>query len=157
MDIILPNQRSSEDSDFVDGLALTALEEKLKGFDVFDKIDKEKTLVEVHLEIPKFKIESTIKLNEILKNLGMTDMFKVTAANFGNISDETLVVTDAIQKAFVEVDEVGTTAAAATAILIGTRSASGQRFIADHPFLFFVRDLQTGLLLFQGRVANPTL
>ena len=136
---------------------MQALEGKLKGFDVFSKIEKEKDLTKVHLEIPRFKIESAIQLNTILKEHGMTDMFDDTAADFGGISDENLVVSDAIQKAFMEVDEVGTTAAAATAIVIGTRSATSENFIANRPFLFFVRDLQTGLLLFQGRVANPTL
>ena len=136
---------------------MQALDGKLKGFDIFSKIEKEKASTKVHLEIPRFKIESTIQLNKILKELGMTDMFDDTAADFEGISDENLVVSDAIQKAFVEVDEVGTTAAAATAIVIGTRSATSEKFIANRPFLFFVRDLQTGLLLFQGRVANPTL
>ena len=57
----------------------------------------------------------------------------------------------------IEVDEEGTVAAAATAIIMETESAAPPRvkFIADHPFLFFLRDLQTGLLLFQGRVVNP--
>ena len=136
---------------------MQALDGKLKGFDIFSKIEKEKASTKVHLEIPRFKIESTIQLNKILKELGMTDMFDDTAADFEGISDENLVVSDAIQKAFMEVDEVGTTAAAATAIVIGTRSATSKSFIANRPFLFFVRDLQTGLLLFQGRVANPTL
>ena len=58
--------------------------------------------------------------------------------------------------AMIEVDEEGTVAAAATAIIMSSRSASLKvKFIADHPFLFFLRDLQTGLLLFQGRVVNP--
>ena len=129
----------------------------LKGFDVFSKIEKEKALTRVHLEIPTFKIESTLQLTKILKEFGMTDMFDDTAADFGGISDENLVVSDAIQKAFMEVDEVGTTAAAATAIVIGTRSATSKKIVANRPFLFVVRDLQTGLLLFQGMVANPTL
>ena len=140
----------------VDGSALATLERKLKGFNVFDTIEKEKVMGKVHLEIPKFKIETTIHLSEVLKSLGMTDMFDESAADFGGISEENLVVTNAIQKAFIEVDEIGTTAAAATSLVIGTRSAARQIFIADHPFLFFVRDLQTGLLLFQGRLANPT-
>ena len=84
----------------------------LKGFDVFSKIEKEKALTRVHLEIPTFKIESTLQLTKILKEFGMTDMFDDTAAAFGGISDENLVVSDAIQKAFMEVDEDGATAAA---------------------------------------------
>ena len=64
-----------------------------------------------------------------------------------------------IQKAMIEVDEEGTVAAAATAIRISTRSLTSTpekiKFIADHPFIFFLRDLKTGLLLFQGRVVDP--
>ena len=59
----------------------------------------------------------------------------------------------------IEVDEEGTVAAAATSVMISARSAFLRRkvkFVADHPFLFFLRDLQTGMLLFQGRVANPS-
>ena len=59
----------------------------------------------------------------------------------------------------IEVDEEGTVAAAATGIAMGTRSAIMKRkmdFNANHPFLFFIRDLQTGMLLFQGRVVDPS-
>ena len=59
----------------------------------------------------------------------------------------------------IEVDEEGTVAAAATAIIMDTESEYPEdypeEFNADHPFLFFLRDLETGLLLFQGRVVNP--
>ena len=137
---------------------MQALEGKLQDFDILKT--SEKSLVPVHLEIPKFKIESTIDLVPILKDLGMTDMFNGLTANFSGISkNERLFVSKAIQKAFIEVDEVGTTAAAATAFVLTTRSGgSGPvEFIADHPFLFFLRDLQTGLVLFQGRMVDPTL
>ena len=81
-------------------------------------------------------------------------------ANLKGLSVMPLKVTEAIQKAFIEVDETGTEAAAVTAILVGSRSVVGPRtldfFVADHPFLFFVRDLQTKLLLFQGRVTVPS-
>ena len=61
-----------------------------------------------------------------------------------------------IQKAMIEVDEEGTEAAAATAIVSNDYEMSEKiEFIADHPFLFFLRDLKTGLLLFQGRVVDP--
>ena len=57
----------------------------------------------------------------------------------------------------IEVDEEGTVAAAASAVIMDMRSGGSRppRFIADHPFLFFLRDLQTGMLLFQGRMVNP--
>ena len=63
-----------------------------------------------------------------------------------------------IQKAMIEVDEEGTVAAAATAVIMSESEEYEEpkvQSIADHPFLFFLRDLQTGLLLFQGRVVNP--
>ena len=84
-------------------------------------------------------------------------------ANFKGISDTPLHVSDAVQKALIEVDEAGTDAAAASsAFAVGSKKSGtgGQKmehFVADHPFLFYVRDLQTKLLLFQGRVALPTL
>ena len=136
---------------------MQALEGKLQDLDIFKT--SEKSLIPVHLEIPKFKIESTIDLVPILNDLGMTDMFN--AANFSGISkNERLFVSKAIQKAFIEVDEVGTTAAAATAVVLKQRGGflpRPEEFIADHPFLFFLRDLQTGLVLFQGRMVDPTL
>ena len=120
---------------------------------MFDKL-KHKRKVDV--TIPKFKLETTIPLNDPLKKLGMTDMFE--AANFHGISDTPLYVSTVIQKAFIEVDEVGTTAAAATALGRKKMSRRPQlpEFKADHPFLFHLRDLQTGMLLFQGRVTDPS-
>ena len=115
----------------------------------------------VHLELPKFKFESEIPLVEILKKLGLTKMFEPDA-NFKGISNMPLHVSDAIQKAVIEVDEIGTEAAAASASFVGKSIKPGEgenleHFVADHPFLFYVRDLQTRLLLFRGRVALPTL
>ena len=117
----------------------------------------------IHLELPKFKFESEIPLVEILKNLGLTKMFK-SGANFKGISYMPLRVSDAVQKAVIEVDEIGTEAAAASAMaglsksmIIPVRGEKMEYFVADHPFLFYVRDLQTRLLLFRGRVTLPTL
>ena len=135
------------------------LEEGLEGSDFERKIEETKQKTKVHLEIPKFKIESKIPLKDVLKRLGMENMFDENA-NLKGLSVMPLKVTEAIQKAFIEVDETGTEAAAVTAILVGSRSVVGPRtldfFVADHPFLFFVRDLQTKLLLFQGRVTVPS-
>ena len=102
---------------------------------------------------------------EILKNLGLKKMFEPDVANFKGISNNPLHVSDAVQKALIEVDETGTKAAAAdtSAFSVGSKmreTGLGKKmdyFVADHPFLFFVRDLQTRLVLFQGRVALPTL
>ena len=124
---------------------------------MFEK-NKRESLVE--LMIPKFKIESKINLKDILSNLGMEKMFQPSTAGLHGISDEVLFVSDVIQKAFIEVDETGTEAAAATAVIVVKRSSrmpKTERFVADHPFLFFIRDLQTNLVLFQGRVTRPSV
>ena len=140
---------------------LEALERKLEGSDFWTPIEVNKKLIQVYLEIPKFRIESTIdQLKEALESLGMTAMFQPSMTGLKGISDEGLYVSKVIQKAFIEVDETGTEAAAASAVVISTwKSAKRpkvERFIVNHPFLFFVRDLQTNLVLFQGRVTLPT-
>ena len=87
-------------------------------------------------------------------------MFQPSTAGLHGISDEVLFVSDVIQKAFIEVDETGTEAAAATAVIVVKRSSrmpKTERFVADHPFLFFIRDLQTNLVLFHGRVTKPSV
>ncbi|XP_015609138.1 alaserpin isoform X2 [Cephus cinctus] len=76
---------------------------------------------EVILHLPKFKIETTMELNDLLKKVGMTDMF-TDAANFSGISDIPLKVSSVVQKAFIEVNEEGSEAAAATGILVSTTS-----------------------------------
>ena len=142
---------------------LRNLESALDDSDFESRIENnESRNTKVHLELPKFKFESEIPLVEILKNLGLTKMFEADA-NFKGISDIPLHVSDAVQKALIEVDETGTEAAAASSTFAvgskksGTGGQKMEHFVADHPFLFFVRDLQTKLLLFQGRVALPTL
>ena len=128
MDILLPNSRRGLDE----------LEHQM--INIQDSFDKNKRMKDVSLSLPKFKAESRIPLKNILKKLGMTDMFS-GEANFTNIADDPfLYVSEVIQKAFIEVDERGTTAAAATAVLIRTRSFRRPTdFTVDHPFLFFLR------------------
>ena len=139
---------------------MEALERKLEGLDFWTPIEENKKLIQVYLEIPKFRIKSTIdQLKEALESLGMTAMFQPSMTGLKGISDEGLYVSKVIQKAFIEVDETGTEAAAASAVVLLFKSAKRpkvERFIVDHPFLFFVRDLQTNLVLFQGRVTLPT-
>ena len=90
----------------------------------------------------------------------MTALFDAARVDLSRISSRHLYVTDAVQKAFIEVEEEGTVAAAATALYLTDPSATfpppPKPFIADHPFLFFIRDTTTGRLLFMGRVAHPT-
>jgi serpin B len=116
--------------------------------------------VEVYL--PKFHIEQRIDLSDALQAAGMTDAFNPKLADFsGMTGDRTVFVSRAIHQTFLDVDEKGTEAAAATAVMM-TRSAIMRPptptpvFRADHPFLFFIRENSTGSILFMGRLATPT-
>ena len=111
------------------------------------------------IKLPKIKLVSTLPLIENLKELGLKNLFTPGAADLGGIASGGLYVSLVIQKALIEVDEEGTVASAATGAVVGTESASGPivpiMFTADHPFIFFLRDMESGILLFQGRVINP--
>ena len=114
----------------------------------------------VDLGIPKFSYESSFNLNETLKTLGMTDAFDPDRADFSGMDGEhDLYIGNVMHKAFVSVDENGTEAAAATAVAMEASAveAGGPiAFTVDRPFIFFIRDDQTGSLLFVGRVLDPT-
>jgi len=113
---------------------------------------------QVEVFLPKFKVEQDLSLGEYLKGLGMTDAFDENRANFSGISKTFLYITKVIHKAFVEVNEEGTEAAAATAVIVGIKSVSAKQppiFKADHPFFFLIRDLRSGSILFMGRMNNP--
>jgi len=114
----------------------------------------------VHLFLPRFKIESSFSLNATMIALGMKDAFSMRDADFsGMTGSRDLFISDAVHKAFVEVNEEGTEAAAATGIVMSLRSAARPAppkvFRADHPFMFVIRDNATGTILFMGRVAKP--
>jgi len=114
---------------------------------------------EVHVFLPRFKLEQAFLLNDQLIALGMTDAFDDAAADFsGMMADGSkgLFISKVIHKAFVDVNEEGTEAAAATAVVVDTKSISlTPVFKADHPFLFLIRDVRTGTILFMGRMSNP--
>lgn len=112
----------------------------------------------VTLSMPKFKFDAAFALNDALEGMGMTDAFDPMKANFSRMDGTTsLYISSALHKAFVDVNEEGTEAAAATAVAIGLTSAPGQSYtiMLDHPFLFLIRDNATGTLLFVGRMADP--
>lgn len=114
------------------------------------------------LSIPKFELETTYPLIPPLKNLGLEEAFDAQKANFsGIIGSEPLYISSAIHKAFVDVNEEGTEAAAVTAIGIATSSGKSEpppvyTFVADHPFLFIIQDNSNGNILFIGKMANPS-
>ena len=112
----------------------------------------------VTLSMPKFKFDAAFALNDALEGMGMTDAFDPMKANFSGMDGTTsLYISSALHKAFVDVNEEGTEAAAATAVAIGLTSAPGQSYTItlDRPFLFLIRDNATGTLLFVGRMADP--
>lgn len=114
---------------------------------------------EVNVTLPKFTIKgATISLSEQLKALGMVDAFDVNKADFSKMSSFPLFVSDVLHQAFVSVDEKGTEAAAATAVIMKAGAAPAQPVTLDvnRPFLFFVRDIPTNTVLFVGRVVDPT-
>jgi serpin B len=113
----------------------------------------------VSLALPKFEMTVRFALTQALKDLGLGTAFTWLEADFTGITeDEPLFITKVIQKAFIKVDEKGTEAAAATAVILATGSAAPTDivpFIIDRPFLFFIRDL-SGAVLFSGQVVDPS-
>jgi serpin B len=114
---------------------------------------------DVNVFLPKFKIRSNVPLKEVLQALGMKRAF-TDAADFSGISNEPLLISAVVHQALVEVDETGTEAAAATAVIVAPTAAPFEPdppklFRADHPFLFAIRNATTGETLFVGRVENP--
>jgi serpin B len=109
------------------------------------------------LTLPKFKFDAPLGLKEVLYSLGMVDAFTPGAADFSGIDGtRNLVITDVLHKGFISIDEKGTEAAAATAVIIGDTSApEPATLVVDKPFVFFIRDIPTGAILFVGRVVDP--
>jgi len=148
MQIVLPIERAG----------LANLEDQLKNQDIQKDFEKESYETKLNLQIPKFKLEKRLPLTDVLTELGMKDMFLQGKADFSGVDGtKMLYVSEIVQKAFIEVNEEGSEAAAATGAVLMSRSMPlpPEPFHADHPFVFFIRDTKTGMLLFQGRVVNP--
>ncbi len=148
MIILLPKQ--------VDGLAEFEKTLTLKNLSQWlARLHKRKVIVSV----PKFKMTSQFRLAEVLKSMGMTDAFVPDVADFSGMNGKRdLFIWAVIHKAYVDVNEEGTEAAAATAVVVGITSVMPGRipiFRADHPFLFLIRDNHSGSILFIGRMMNP--
>jgi serpin B len=113
----------------------------------------------LNLEMPKFDFETTINANEILKALGMAEAFDPDLSDFHGIADvDDLHITDVLQKATIVVDEEGTEAAAATAVIVGVESmpiGEPTSLVIDRPFMFLIQHVPTGSILFMGRVLEP--
>ncbi|XP_019584924.2 serpin B11 [Rhinolophus sinicus] len=111
--------------------------------------------VEVHM--PRFKLEIKYELNSLLKSLGMTDIFNLIKADLSGISPaKGLYLSKVIHKSYVDVNEEGTEAAVATGDNLAVkRLPIRAQFMANHPFLFFIRHIDTNTILFCGKLSSP--
>jgi len=134
-----------------------AFEEGLQAQQV-DTIINDLQSTGVTLTMPKFEFDSEFSLKDTLEDMGMRDAFSPGDADFsGMTGNRDLFISAVIHKAFVSVDEAGTEAAAATAVVIKMSAAPGLpvEVTIDHPFIFLIRDIETDAILFVGRVLNP--
>ncbi|NWV82574.1 SPB11 protein, partial [Dasyornis broadbenti] len=111
--------------------------------------------VEVYL--PRFKLEGTFNLNEVLQEMGMTDIFTESKVDLSAMTfAKSLVLSNVVHKAYVEVNEEGTVAAAGTGASIVRRSLPLiEVFMANRPFLFFIRHNPTNTIIFFGKLCSP--
>ena len=140
--------------------AVRDLDARLGSFDV-NAIDGSLVRGRVLVELPKFKASGRAQLSQVFRELGARTLFDSELANLTDISDEPdLYVQKVIHQAEVEVNEEGSEAAAATAVIIGTRTAGGARkprvFKANRPFVFVIQDRALGVPLFMGRIVDPS-
>ncbi|XP_057555840.1 serpin B8 isoform X5 [Hippopotamus amphibius kiboko] len=127
--------------------------EKFRAWTNPEKLTKDK----VQVFLPRLKLEESYDLEAFLRSLGMTDAFEEAKADFSGMSaKKNMPISKVAHKCFVEVNEEGTEAAAATAVVRNSRCISTEpRFCADHPFLFFIRHHETNSILFCGRFSSP--
>jgi serpin B len=145
--VVLPNE----------SISITKFEQSVSLENIDNYIDL-LSKSEVYLKLPKFKFESEYELKPVLSNLGMPIAFS-NAADFTRMSKKPeLKIDEVYHKAFVEVSEEGTEAAAATAVVIVRKSVGVTvEFDVNRPFMFLIRDNASGTIVFMGRVTNPSL
>ncbi len=135
---------------------LEAFEDSLDA-ERLDAILKARERRQVALTMPKFEFEAQFSLAQTLAALGMPQAFTPDADFSGMTGARDLFISEVVHKAFVSVDEAGTEAAAATAVVM-VESAMPEEPVemtVDHPFLFLIRDIESGAILFVGRVVDP--
>ncbi len=142
MIIILPRREKS----------FLEFEKSLEG-DYLDNIQKKMLTNSVQLSVPKFKAKSDLKLKPVLRKMGMSLAFSDTADFSGMTGDTDLKIDKVIHKSFIDVSEEGTEAAATTAVTMVRKTAIIREvpFNANHPFVYLITDINTGIILFVGR------
>ena len=148
MVVLLPKER--------DGLEYV---EQSMSKEKLDSIRDSMTRQPLTVQFPKFEFETEYNLIKPLQSLGLEDAFDRDNADFQGITDEQVYLAKAAHKAFVNVNEEGTEAAAITALVVRATSGPPEpvaEFVADHPFMFVIQEKETGDILFIGRVMNPT-
>ena len=154
MVVLLPN----------DAGGLAALEEAMTAANLQDWLHRLAATPKVIVTLPKFKMTLQFGLKDSLSAMGMRRAFEDGGADFSGMTDDRrgLFVSAVIHKAFIDVNEEGTEAAAATAVIMSRAMARAPErtqpivFRADHPFVFLIRDNRSGGILFLGRVTDPT-
>jgi serpin B len=152
MIVLLPNK--------ADGLP--AFEKTLTAANLTEwigKLSSHKVAIhKVDVTLPKFKLTSEFMLKDGLSKMGMPIAFDRNKADFsGMTTSERLFISHVVHKAFVDVNEAGTEATASTAVVMDYMSLPlPATFIADHPFVYLIRDNRTGSILFLGRVVDPS-
>ncbi len=147
MVVILPDE----------GFTSTDITDDLKPLNWNDWMDQlENNTREVDLHMPRFKYQYKRNLNEDLINMGMGVAF-TGSANFSNICNTGLMISRVEHQTFIETNEEGTEAAAATVVVMTDKVSGGGPLTINlnHPFLYFIREISTGTILFMGRVGNP--
>ncbi|MGY5852324.1 MAG: serpin family protein, partial [Candidatus Thorarchaeota archaeon] len=148
MVILLPREKDGL-SELEKSITVERIEEWLRNL----------TSQEVTVSIPKFTVTQSFALGEVLQAMGMKTAFSMSDADFSKMTSEPgFCIGEVIHKAYVDVNEVGTEAAAATAVVMLAKGPAPEPkvFNADHPFLFMIRDRLTDSILFLGRVMNPS-
>lgn len=146
-----------------DPAGLPALEQSFTAAAANDWLQKLQPADKVILTLPRFTMTQQFELSSTLTAMGMPQAFSPSADFSGMTGKRDFTISAAIHKAFVDVNETGTEAAAATSVVMRALAMRQQVpppppivFRADHPFLFLIRNTKTGAILFVGRVADPT-
>jgi len=157
--VILPKQGESYDYDTNEvinyGYTLDDIDFSLENLNYWKSQMKETKLDSIYF--PKFEFETKYIMNDDLKEMGMPSAFSSNADFSGMTLEEQLYISSVIHQAYVKVDEKGTEAAAATAVVMEMSIAKQINvFNADHPFIFIIQEKSSGNILFMGRMNNPS-